>query len=268
MKKLLIILGLIVALGCLLWFGLAYWVGGNTGGGSSRLNVPDTIKTGEATDIELIVTATGGGGPIEGRFTNISFHYRLVGENTYKIVQAQPAILPDNFKAIQSKSFQSEAYTFTVTPYPKGTIGEIEYYTKMTFDGYSSNTEGNKKIKVSDNAKSSYDLKNNLSVLKICNKNFKIDIVTLEGVKITERIATLIDEEYRDSQTKDNTIICYSLNQLPEYSVLSSKIKDYDSKNWQYLVMLQVPFVIDLKTNLIYKVNTDNSLGEIFGKLQ
>lgn len=159
MKKTLIILGSIVVIGGLLWLGLVYWIGGgNLGGGGYELNVPDTIKTGESTDIELIVTATGGGGPIKGRVTNISFHYRLVGENTYKILQPQSIALPDNFKAVQSKSFQSEAYKFTIPPYPKGTTGEVEYYTEMTFDGYSSKTDGNKKIKVSDNAKSSYDL--------------------------------------------------------------------------------------------------------------
>lgn len=111
-------------------------------------------------------------------------------------------------------------------------------------------------------------LQNNLSVLKICNKNFKINIITLEGIKVTERIAALIDEEYRNSQTKDNTTIYYFLNQLPEYSELKSKIEDYDIKKAQYLVMLQVPFVIDLKTKLIYKVNADNSLGKVFGSLQ
>jgi hypothetical protein len=266
MKKSLIISGSIIAIGGLLWFGLAYWVGSNIGGGSQRLNVSDTIKTGEPTDIESIVTATGGGGPIKGRFTNMSFHYRLVGENSYRILQPQPIALPDNFKAVQSKSFQSEAYKFTIPPYPIGTIGEIEYYTEMTFDGYSSKTDGIKKIKVSDNAKSSYDLKNNLSALKICNKNFKIDVITLEGIKVTERIATLIDEEFRNTD-KDSATVCYLLNQLPEYSVLNSKIENYDIKKAQYLVMLHVPFVIDLKTNLIYKVNTDNSLGK-FGSLQ
>lgn len=268
MKKSLIILGSIVLVGALLWLGLVYWIGSGIGGGGHELNVPDTIKTAESTDIELIVTATGGGGPIKGRFTNISFHYRLVGENTYKILQPQPVTLPDNFKNVQSKSFQSEAYKFTIPPYPKGTTGEIEYYTEITFDGYPSKTDGNKKIKVSDDAKSSYDLKNNLSVLKICNKNFKIDIVTLEGIKVTERIANLIDEEFRNSKTKDNTTVCYSLNQLPEYSELKSKIEDYDIKKAQYLAMLHVPFVIDLKMNLIYKVNADNSLGKVFGNLQ
>lgn len=268
MKKTLIILGSIVLVGGLLWFGLTYWIADSIlSSGSQELTVPDTIKTGEPTDIELIVTRIGHG-QIKGRFTDISFSFRLVGENTYKILQPQPIALPDNFKAVQSNITKSEAYKFTIPPYQKGTAGEIEYYTEMTFDGYTSKTDGIKKIKVSDDAKSSYDLKNNLSVLKICNKNFKIDIVTLEGIKVTERIVTLIDEEFRNSQTKDNATICYSLNQLPEYSELKSKIEDYDIKKAQYLVMLHVPFVIDLKTNLIYKVNTDSSLGKVFGSLQ
>ena len=268
MKKSLIILGSIVVMGGLLWLGLVYWIGSNLGGGSQRLNVPDTIKTGESTDIESIVTATGGGGPIKGRFTGISFSYRLMGENSYKTLQPRPIVLSDNFKAVQAKSFQSEAYKFTIPPYPIGTAGEIEYYTEMTFDGHHSKTDGDKKIKVSDNTKSSYDLKNNLSALKICNKNFKIDIVTLEGIKVTERIAALIDEEFHNSQTKDNTTICHTLSQLPDNSVLGSRIEDYNSKNLQYLVVLQAPFVIDLKMNLIYKVNADKSLGNVFGNLR
>src|SRR3989344_8830242 len=108
MKKSLIILGSIILVGGLLWFGLVYWIGSGIGGGGHELIVPDTIKTDESTDIELIVTATGGGGPIKGRFTNISFHYRLVCEDTYKALQAQLTVLPDNFRAVQSKSFQSE----------------------------------------------------------------------------------------------------------------------------------------------------------------
>lgn len=269
MKKSLIILGSIVLAGGLVWFGLSWFADSILSSGGQELNVPDTIRTGESTDIELIVTRIGRD-QIKGHFTDISFHYRLVGENTYKVLQSQPIALPDNFKewVKSNKIAKAEAYKFTIPPYPKGTTGEIEYYTEMTFDGNPSKTDGNKKIKVSDNAKSSYDLKNNLSVLKICNKNFKIDIVTLEGIKVTERIAALIDEEFRNSTTKDNTTICYSLNQLPEYSELKSKIEDYDIKKAQYLVMLQVPFVIDLKANLIYKVNADNSLGKVFGSLQ
>jgi len=78
----------------------------------------------------------------------------------------------------------------------------------------------------------------------------------------------LMEEEFQNTNSKDTTM-CYALNQLPEYSELKSSIKDYNIKNSQYLVMLQFPFVIDLKVNLIYKVNqAGNSLGKVFGNLQ
>jgi hypothetical protein len=125
------------------------------GGWGQELIVPDTIKTGEPTDIKLIVSAVGGGA-IKGRFTDMAFHYKLTGEPAYKILRALPAVLPDNFIVVQSKSFQSEAYKFTIPPYLKGTTGEIEFYTEITFDGFPSRTYGDKKIKVSDEAKSSY----------------------------------------------------------------------------------------------------------------
>ncbi len=153
MKKLIIILGSISVIGVLLWLGLVNWIASNIGGGGSELKAPDTIKTGEPTDIELIVTALGGGGPIKGRFTDISFHYKLTDERNYKTLQPQPVALPDNLKAVQSKSFQSEAYRFTIPAYPKGTVGEIEFYTEKTFDGYLSRTDGTKKIKISDDVK-------------------------------------------------------------------------------------------------------------------
>lgn len=148
MKKILIILGSIIVIGCLLWFGLTYWIGGSIGGGGMQQYAPDTVEAGEPADVTLIVTATGGGGNIQGRFTNLMLHYRLVGENAYKSIQPQSITLPDNFKTVQSKTFQSEAYKFAIPAYPKGTVGEIEYYTEMTFDGYPSKTDGVKKIKL------------------------------------------------------------------------------------------------------------------------
>lgn len=154
MKKSLIIIGSIVVIGGLLWFGLVYWIGSGIGGGGSEQIAPDTVQAGEPADVTLIVTATGGGGKIQGRFTNLSLHYRLVGENTYKSIQPQSSALPDNFKTVQSKTFQSEAYKFIIPPYPKGTTGEIEYYTEMTFDGYQSRQDGVKKIKIISSATS------------------------------------------------------------------------------------------------------------------
>jgi len=151
MKKILIILGSIVVIGGLLWFGLSYWIGGNIGGGGMQQYAPDTVQAGEPADITIIATATGGGGDIQGRFTDLTLHYRLVGENVYKSIQSQSIALPDNFKTVQSKTFQSEAYKFTIPAYSKGTTGEIEYYVEMTFDGYPSKIDGIKKIKLGTN---------------------------------------------------------------------------------------------------------------------
>ncbi len=161
-----VIFGLILLVACSLWFGLVYWIGSGIGGGGSEEIAPDTVQAGEPADITIIVTATGGGGKIQGRFTDLSLHYRLVGENTYKSIQPQSIVLPDNFKTVQSKTFQSEAYKFTIPPYPKGTTGEIEYYTEMTFDGYQSHQDGVKKIKIISSTTSLSTNGNNDSSLK------------------------------------------------------------------------------------------------------
>ncbi len=159
MKKLLIILGMVVIMGGgLLLLGLGYWVRSSLGGGGSHHYAPETVLAGESADVTLIVTATGGGGKIQGRFTNISLHFRLAGENAYRPLRPQPVILPDNFKTVQSKTFQSEAYTFTIPPYPKGTTGEIEYYTEMIFDGHLSRKDGLIKIKIIDQSEQSVNV--------------------------------------------------------------------------------------------------------------
>jgi hypothetical protein len=150
MKKILVIVGSTVVLRTLLWFGFVYLVAGNMniGGGGAQQYAPDSVLSGEPASITLIVTATGGDGEIKGRFTDISLHYRLVGENTYNSIQPQLVVLPDNFQTVQTKTFQSEAYEFTIPSYSKGTVGEIEYYTVMTFDGYPSRADGVKKIQL------------------------------------------------------------------------------------------------------------------------
>lgn len=148
MKTVLIGLGIVACLLILLFGGL-YLFGKNlAGGGGSEQYAPDTIKTGEVAVVKLYVSAWGGGGAIKGRYTNISLHYKLVGKNTYKNVQPQSVVLPDNYQKVVSKTNQWEAYEFLIPPYPNGTTGEIEYYIDLTFDGYSSRQEGIKRIKL------------------------------------------------------------------------------------------------------------------------
>ncbi|MEK6983266.1 MAG: hypothetical protein AABX33_01735 [Nanoarchaeota archaeon] len=118
------------------------------GGGASEQYAPDTTKTDEPTLIKLIVSAWGAGGPIKGRYTNISLHYRLTSGDIYKSVQPKVADLPDNYKKVASKTNQFEAYEFTILAYPEGTTGEIEYYFEMKFDRHQNRVNGTKNIKI------------------------------------------------------------------------------------------------------------------------
>src|SRR3989344_1177115 len=145
------ILGIIAAI-VLLGVGVyGYFIwSSRPGGGGSEQYAPDTVKTGELTVIKFYVHTWGAGGPINGRFTNISLHYRLISENTYNAVQPKLIALPDNYQKVVSETNQWEAYEFTVPPNPEGATGEIEYYIDMTFDGYPSHLDGIKKMKLLD----------------------------------------------------------------------------------------------------------------------
>ena len=145
MKKILIGLGVLI----ILLLGGLYFFGRNlVGGGGSEQYAPDVIETGKSAVVKLYVSVWGGGGPIKDRYTDISLHYKLIGENVYKAVRSQAAVLPDNYRKVASKTNQWEAYEFSIPPYPNDVTGEIEYYIDLTFDGYSSRHNGIKKIKL------------------------------------------------------------------------------------------------------------------------
>ncbi len=148
MKKIIIGVGIIIAL----LIGTFYWFGHNmAGGGGSEQFAPETVRVGSPAVINLVVNTWGGSSSIKGRYTNLSLHYKLTGENDYKTVQPKQGILPANYTNKDlPKTLQYEAYEFAVPPYSKGTIGEIEYYIELTFDGYPSRQEGIKKIKLID----------------------------------------------------------------------------------------------------------------------
>lgn len=150
-KKFLIMgIGIIILLGAVFYL-FRWWAGGVAGGGGSEQFPPETVKTGSPAIVKLVVNTWGGGGSIEGRFTNLSLSYKLTSESSYKIVQPKQGILPANYTNKDlPKTLQYEAYEFTIPPYPKETTGEIEYYIEMTFDGYPSRQEGLGKIKLID----------------------------------------------------------------------------------------------------------------------
>ena len=173
MKKLSVIVGGVILLIGLLWYAAFSFSNNLNSGGGSQQYAPDTVQSGEPAEITLIVTATGGGGNIKGRFNNISLHYKLANETEYGVIQPKSIALPDNFKTVQSKTFQSEAYAFTIPSYPIGITGEIEYYIELTFDGNQSRQDGVKKIKIATTATST------LSQLGTPNAIIAIDYVAL-----------------------------------------------------------------------------------------
>ncbi len=108
------------------------------GGGGSTQTAPDSIRVEEDGWLKLELSVWGEGGPIAGRYTNVAAYYRLVGEDSYT---SSPGKLV-------SQNKDREVYEFAISPYPKGTQGEIEYYFELKLDGHPSQVKGLKRIKV------------------------------------------------------------------------------------------------------------------------
>jgi hypothetical protein len=108
------------------------------GGGGSEQVAPDVVKAGGPAVVQLTLSVWGAGGAIRGRYTDISLHYRLVGEGDSKILR--PKLI--------SQEEKREVYEFTIPAYPEETIGEIEYYLELNLDGHHSRINGMKRIKV------------------------------------------------------------------------------------------------------------------------
>lgn len=147
MKKLSIVIGVIVIVILAGYLGLRYLGNNLAGGGGISETAPDNVKAGEPAFVTLELSVWGGGGPVSGRYTNVVFYYRKVGETNYKSLTSNP--IPKVFTGDQEKfNGKYESYTFTIPPYPKGTTGEIEYYYDMKLDGQLNHTVGFKKIKI------------------------------------------------------------------------------------------------------------------------
>ena len=117
------------------------------GGGANFQVLPDSIEAGQPGVIVIVFSVWGSGGPVKGRYKDIVFHYRLVGENTYKSISPEPTPVPSKYDNPETRD-RFEAYKFTIPPYPPGTTGELEFYYESTFDGTRDRTEGLKRIKV------------------------------------------------------------------------------------------------------------------------
>ena len=136
MKKAVIIIlaiGLLGALGCV---GVLWAL--RPGGGGSTQVAPDSIESGGPAAIRLELSVWGAGGSIKGRYTDISMHYQLVGQEGYTILQ--PKLI--------SHEEKREVYEFTIRPYPKGTSGTLEYYFELKLDGHYSRIGGIKTIEL------------------------------------------------------------------------------------------------------------------------
>lgn len=123
-----------------------------SGGGSEQYS-PDTISSGEPVTIKFIVSTWGSGGTIQNRYSDLALHYRLVGENDYKMVSSQPDTLPDNYVKAMTAEKQWAAYKFIIPAYPQNSTGQIEYYIDFKFDKQLNHVNGIKKIQIiSDNS--------------------------------------------------------------------------------------------------------------------
>lgn len=177
MKKILITIGGIILLGGMAWGGL-YWFGSNLAGGGGISEIaPDTVQTGQPATVKLELSVRGGEGRVMGRYTDIVFYYRKVGETNYKSLTATP--VPIVYTGEQQKfNGKYESYSFIIPPYPKGTTGEIEYYYDMKLDGQLNHTVGLKKIKIVDStttSKSSIQLQSTStpSTIQTCGSGYK-----------------------------------------------------------------------------------------------
>ncbi len=118
------------------------------GGGGSEQYPPANVQAGQPATIQYIVSVWGQGGPIAGRYRDITLHYRLAGAADYQTVAAQPAPLPENYQKATTERNQWEAYTFVIPPYPAGQSGVIEYYITSQLDGHDNRQVGLKTIAV------------------------------------------------------------------------------------------------------------------------
>lgn len=135
----------ILALGLMLSLPAAAF---KPGGGGSEQIPPATATAGTPTTIGFIVSVWGDEGPIQGRFTDMTLHYQLAGENTYQTVAPAAVSLPEKYHQATTNYNQWLAYEFVIPPYPAGTHGEITYYITLKLDGHASKQAGLKTIKL------------------------------------------------------------------------------------------------------------------------
>jgi hypothetical protein len=156
------------------------------GGGGVNMTFPDSIAAGEAIPIRVEVSVFDVP-RIEGRFRDLALHYRLVGESTFRTSAAARRIDVDK---------ASEAYEFSIPPYPPNTCGSIELYLTMQFDGRASRTDGHKKIRVDRMLADAGSGPNAVVVSPSCLSSWTLVPVRTARVRLVD---TLAEEGHADS---------------------------------------------------------------------
>jgi hypothetical protein len=128
--------------------GVFWYLGHNlAGGGGSDQIAPASVSAGQPAIVKIDLDVWGGGGPVAGRYTDLNFYYRLVGQPTYNVLQS--SAVPIVYTGAQAKfNGDYEEYTFTIPPYPTNTSGSIEFYYDVKLDGVQNHALGLKTIQV------------------------------------------------------------------------------------------------------------------------
>ncbi len=141
-----IIVGLLLVT---LLVGLYIYLIDNVAGGGLDVQLPSEIVAGEVTNFLIVASVGEGDEPIYGRFTDLTFGYRLSNDSEYIVLTPERTELPDNYKQVMTEpaaASQYEAYLFSIPAFPSDTNGQLEYYVDSTFDGQSNYSTGTRSV--------------------------------------------------------------------------------------------------------------------------
>jgi hypothetical protein len=107
-------------------------------GGGSSYQPPPVIEPDGSVRIGLKLTVWGGGGPINGRNTDVVMYYKSIGSNQFHAVSGH----------IISSNESMELYEFRISHELHDVIGPIDCYFEATLDGYKTKMPGQHTVAV------------------------------------------------------------------------------------------------------------------------